>query len=132
MESKILPKISWRLHPVTPHAIVKQLSILLPSPRGRTKHFVDEDIETCLVIMLSQYQTLRDTPSTLAFGAVVAAFTYANLSVGPIWKLIEELGNLLEPSKIVSYSTDMLGLLTMYTPPVLLPSLSWASSLHFL
>jgi hypothetical protein len=114
MEAHILETINWRVHPVTSYAIARNALRVLPPCRAALKHQRQEDVDMLLYAANGHYYLLCETPSTLAFAAVLASTFYSDLSVQSVWDLIKHLGASVSDCRVKIISEEMLKLLTMY------------------
>ena len=89
METDILSTISWRMHPVTAHLVARNVLELLPSTKDDLQNKRMDDVDMLLFIATRRHNLLQDTPSTIAFAAVLAASAYWNVSTEYLWGFVE-------------------------------------------
>jgi hypothetical protein len=110
METGILSTISWRMNPVTAHLVARDVLGLLPSTKDDLQHQRTDDVGMLICIATRQQNLLHDTPSTIAFAAVLAASTYLNLSTEVLWGLVGSIEE-ISRSRVAAHFKEMESLL---------------------
>ena len=106
MENDILSTISWRMHPVTALSVARNVLGLFPSTEDDLQYQQMDDVELLIFEATRQHNLLHDTPSTIAFAAVLAASAYRNLSTGALWNLVDSIEE-IDRYRVAANSTEM-------------------------
>ena len=75
-----------------------------------------------ICIATRQYNLLHDTPSTIAFAAVLAASAYSNLSTEVLWGLVDSIEE-IDRSRVAAHFQEMENILNFNT---------WRGAVHCL
>ena len=113
-EAAILQSISWRVHPVTPHCIARNVMILLPPCSDDAMQLRHEDVDTLLEISIGGHELRGDAPSTIAFAAILATNAFYNLTNERVWNIAREIVPDLDVARIVACSEAMEQLLGFF------------------
>jgi hypothetical protein len=106
METDIMSTISWQMHPVTAHLVARNVLGLLPSTNDDLQHQRTDDVDMLICIATRQYKLLHDTPSTIAFAAVLAASSYSNLPTEVLWGLVDSIEE-IDRSRVAAHCQEM-------------------------
>jgi hypothetical protein len=83
MELELLRVIQWKLHPVTPQAVMSHLILYVAD--AATQHAVLEDAVTFLDVALPETEFMKFAPSVQATAAVLCAFETSGLAGVDEW-----------------------------------------------
>jgi len=130
METDILDTISWRMHPVTPHLVARNVLALLPQTNDRLEQQRMDDVDTLLFIATRQHSLLHDSPSTIAFAAVLASSAYSKLSTVLLWDLVDSIDE-IDRSRVSAQCKDMEDLLNLDDDVLATPSVTASSRCQY-